>query len=47
MSFGITEILIVVAIVVLLFGSTLIPKLVRSLGSVRDEFTSGTRDSTP
>jgi TatA/E family protein of Tat protein translocase len=43
MSFGITEILIVVAVVVLLFGSRAVPKLARSLGSVRGEFEAGQR----
>lgn len=44
MSFGITEILIVAAIVVLLFGSAMLPKLARSLTSVRDEFAAGRDD---
>lgn len=43
MSFGITEILIVAAIAVLLFGAKLIPRLARSLGSVRTEFDAGSR----
>ena len=43
MSFGITEIIIVAAVVLLLFGSTVIPKLARSLGSVRNEFEAGQR----
>ena len=34
-------ILIVLAIVLLLFGSTQIPKLARSLGSARSEFKKG------
>jgi TatA/E family protein of Tat protein translocase len=41
MSFGITEIIIVAAVVLVLFGSRAIPKLARSLGSVRNEFDAG------
>ena len=37
------EILLVIAIVALLFGSTQIPKLARSLGSARKEFEKGTK----
>ena len=43
MSFGVTEIIIVAAVVLLVFGSTLIPKLARSLGSIRHEFAAGQR----
>jgi sec-independent protein translocase protein TatA len=46
MSFGPTEILIVAAIVVLLFGSTMIPKLARSIGAARTEFDAGQRGDT-
>jgi len=34
------------AIVVLLFGSTQIPKLAKSLGSARKEFEKGAKDDT-
>jgi len=40
------EFLLVIAIVVLLFGSTQIPKLAKSLGSARKEFQKGTSDET-
>ncbi len=43
MSLGITEIIIVAAIVLLVFGSKAIPKLARSLGSVRREFEAAQR----
>jgi len=46
MSFGPTELLIVLAIVLLLFGSTKLPKLARSLGQASKEFQDGQR-STP
>jgi len=35
------EILLVIAVVLLLFGSTQIPKLAKSLGSTRKEFEKG------
>jgi len=40
------EFLLVIAIVVLLFGSTQIPKLAKSLGSARKEFAKGADDET-
>ncbi len=43
MSFGITEILIVAAVVLLLFGAKAVPRLARGLGSVRGEFEAGQR----
>jgi sec-independent protein translocase protein TatA len=36
-----TELLIIVAVLVVLFGSTQIPKLARSLGQAQKEFKSG------
>jgi sec-independent protein translocase protein TatA len=42
-SLGITEIIIVAAIVLVVFGSKAIPKLARSLGSIRHEFDAGQR----
>ncbi len=45
MSFGPTELLIVLAIVLLLFGSTKLPKLARSLGQAHKEFQFGQHDS--
>ena len=41
MSFGPTELLIVLAIVLLLFGSTRLPQLARSLGQASKEFKDG------
>ena len=38
------DLLIVFAIVALLFGSTQIPKLARSLGAASKEFRDGARD---
>ena len=40
MSLGPTELLIVLAIVMLLFGATKLPKLARSLGESAKEFKS-------
>jgi sec-independent protein translocase protein TatA len=39
---GATELLIVLAIVALLFGSTQLPKLARALGRAKSEFQAGT-----
>ena len=43
------ELLLVLAVVALLFGSSQLPKLARSIGSARKEFESGLHgsDSTP
>jgi sec-independent protein translocase protein TatA len=41
MNIGPTELLIVLAIVLLLFGSTRLPKLARSLGQASKEFKKG------
>ena len=43
MNFGPTELLIVLAIVLLVFGSTRLPKLARSMGQASREFREGTR----
>lgn len=45
MSFGPTELLIVLAVVLLIFGSTKIPQLARSLGQAQNEFKKGHEDS--
>ncbi|MHC5038948.1 MAG: twin-arginine translocase TatA/TatE family subunit [Planctomycetota bacterium] len=42
-TFGMWEILIVLAIILLLFGATRIPELARSLGKGVDEFKKGIR----
>jgi len=41
---GPAELLIVLAIVLLLFGSTKLPKLARSLGQAQREFKEGVSD---
>lgn len=41
------ELLIVLAIAALLFGSTQIPKLARSLGAASKEFQDGARHGVP
>jgi len=38
------ELLLVIAVVLLLFGSTQIPKLAKSLGSTRKEFEKGLKN---
>jgi sec-independent protein translocase protein TatA len=43
-SLGVPELLIVLAVVMLLFGSTRLPKLARSLGEAAKEFRSGQKD---
>jgi sec-independent protein translocase protein TatA len=45
MNIGPTELLIVLAIVLLIFGSTKIPQLARSMGQARKEFHQGHEDS--
>lgn len=39
------DMLIILAIVALLFGSTRLPKMARSLGSAKSEFEKGLRES--
>jgi sec-independent protein translocase protein TatA len=46
MTVGVPELIIVLAIVLLLFGSTRLPKLARSLGQASKEFKAGARDGT-
>jgi sec-independent protein translocase protein TatA len=41
MNVGVPELLIVLAVVLLLFGSTRLPKLARSLGEASKEFKKG------
>ena len=41
---GTTEIVIVAAVVLVLFGGTAIPRFARSLGRARKEFTEGLAD---
>lgn len=44
MGLGAPEILIILAVVLLLFGSTRLPALARSLGQASSEFKAGIRD---
>lgn len=44
MNLGAPELLIVLVVVLVLFGSTKLPKLARSLGQAQGEFKKGTTD---
>ena len=44
MNFGPTELIIVLVIILLLFGSTRLPKLARSLGQASKEFKTGVKE---
>lgn len=44
MNIGVPELLIVLAVVLLLFGSTRLPKLARSLGQASKEFKRGVEE---
>ncbi len=44
MNLGVTELLIILGIVLLVFGSTRLPKLARSLGEASKEFKAGTEE---
>ncbi len=44
---GLPELIIVLAVVMLLFGSTRLPKLARSLGQASKEFKQGLNDDSP
>ncbi len=46
MHLGFTEILIILAVVLLLFGARRIPELARSLGKASSEFKKGKEEST-
>lgn len=45
-SVGPTELLIVLGIVLLLFGSTKLPKLARSMGQAQKEFKTGLKEGS-
>jgi sec-independent protein translocase protein TatA len=47
MRIGVTEILIIVFVILLLFGSKKIPELFRSLGKSLNEFKRGQSESDP
>ncbi|MGH2685099.1 MAG: twin-arginine translocase TatA/TatE family subunit [Actinomycetota bacterium] len=44
MNLGPTELLIILAIVLLIFGGAKLPKLARSLGEAQREFKKGVKD---
>jgi sec-independent protein translocase protein TatA len=46
MNLGTPELIIVLVVVLLLFGSTQLPKLARSLGQAQKEFKRGVNDPT-
>ena len=46
-SIGAPELIIILIVVLLLFGSTRLPKLARSLGQAQKEFKTGLKDETP
>ncbi len=45
MNLGATELLIILAVIMLLFGSTRLPNLARSLGQASKEFKAGVHDT--
>ena len=46
-SLGTTELLIILAIILLIFGGAKLPKLARSLGQAQKEFKEGATDGDP
>jgi sec-independent protein translocase protein TatA len=44
MNLGTSELLIILAIILLVFGGAKLPKLARSLGQAQKEFKEGTRE---
>ena len=46
MNLGAPELIIILAVVLLLFGSTRLPKLARSLGQASKEFKHGVNEGT-
>jgi sec-independent protein translocase protein TatA len=46
MNLGVPELLIILAVVLLLFGSTRLPKLARSLGQASKEFKQGVEEGS-
>ena len=44
LGIGLPELLIVLAIVVLIFGATKIPKLARSIGEAKREYAKGAEE---
>ncbi len=46
MNLGATELIIILVIVLLLFGTTRLPKLARSLGQASKEFKEGVKEGS-
>jgi sec-independent protein translocase protein TatA len=46
-KFGVTEVLVILAIFLLLFGGKKIPELMKGLGSGLKEFKNASKDSQP
>jgi sec-independent protein translocase protein TatA len=46
-NLGSTELLIILAIILLVFGGTKLPKLARSLGEAQKEFKTGMDEGKP
>ncbi len=46
MNLGATELIIILVIVMLVFGSSRLPKLARSLGQAQKEFKSGIEEGS-
>jgi sec-independent protein translocase protein TatA len=44
-NIGTPEILIILGVIVLIFGSTQLPKLARSMGQAQKEFKQGLKDN--
>lgn len=47
MNLGATELIIILIIVLLIFGSTKLPKLARSMGQTQREFKKGVAEGEP
>jgi sec-independent protein translocase protein TatA len=45
--FGVDGVIVVVILLVLVFGGSAIPKLARNLGSAKNEFEKGLKESKP
>jgi sec-independent protein translocase protein TatA len=45
-NIGTPEILIILGVIVLIFGSTQLPKLARSMGQAQKEFKKGLKENT-
>ena len=46
-NLGPTELVIILVIILLVFGSTKLPKLARSLGQAQNEFKKGQQEGLP